>query len=148
MDVARLHRLARTLREVAAAAAAEVADDQPLSAGQLAVVEDLARHEATTVGEVARRTGLAQSLVSTTVAGLREAGVVTARTDAGDRRRILVTLADDARSQMLSRSGRPVADVLRTVVQAASPDVDGTVLDASTAELERLLDAVADRLIG
>lgn len=146
MDVARLHRLARTLREVAAAAAAEAADDQPLSAGQLAVVEDLARHEATTVGEVARRTGLAQSLVSTTVAGLRGAGVVTARTDAGDRRRILVTLADDARSQMLSRSGRPVAGALRRAVRAASPELDDAALDAATAEVERALDAAADRL--
>lgn len=146
MDAARLHRLARVLADVAGAAAAETGDDR-LTPGQLAVVEDLARHEATTVGEVARRTGLAQSLVSTTVAGLREAGVVTAQADPDDGRRVLVTLSRSTRSQILSRSGRPVDGALRTLL-AASADVDGMTLDASTAELERLLDAAADRLIG
>lgn len=147
MDAARLHRLARVLVDVAGSAAAEAGDDR-LTRGQLAVVEDLARHEATTVGEVARRTGLAQSLVSTTVAGLREAGVVTAQADPADGRRVLVTLSGATRSQILTRAARPVGGALRAVVRAASPAVDGTTLDASTTELERLLDAAADHLLG
>lgn len=165
MDVARLQRLARVLRETAATAAAESGDDR-LGPGALAVIEDLARHEATTVGEVARRTGLAQSMVSTTVAGLRSSGVLTSEPDPDDGRRVLVTLSAATRSQILTRSARPADGALREALLRASRaagrghdaeeetgdprgpgDLDDPRLAAAAADLERLLDEVADRLL-
>ena len=146
MDAARLQRLARVLRETAARAAAESGDDR-LGPGALAVVEDLARHEATTVGEVARRTGLAQSMVSTTVAGLRGSGVLASQPDPHDGRRVLVTLSAATRAQILDRAARPTAGALRQAVLAASPDLDDAALEAAAAETERLLAALADRLV-
>ena len=146
MDAARLQRLARVLREIAARAAAESGDDR-LGPGALAVVEDLARHEATTVGEIARRTGLAQSMVSTTVAGLRESGVVTSEPDPRDRRRVLVTLSAATRSQILARAARPTTGALRQALRAASPDLDDAALETAATETERLLVALAARLV-
>lgn len=42
----------------------------------VAVTDDIAHRDGTTVGEIADRTGLAQSFVSKVVAQLREGGVV------------------------------------------------------------------------
>ena len=161
MDASRLQRLARVLRETAARAAAESGDDR-LGPGALAVIEDLARHEATTVGEIARRARLAQSMVSTTVAGLREAGVVTSEPDPHDRRRVLITLSASTRAQIATRSARPVDGALREALLRASragrgrdaadgpdgpADLEDPRLAAAAADLEHLLDEVAARLV-
>ncbi|MFC7649112.1 MarR family transcriptional regulator [Streptosporangium lutulentum] len=52
----------------------------------LIVVSDLREHPDSSVGEIAKRTGLPQSAVSAAVARLREAGSVVTMTDPGDRR--------------------------------------------------------------
>ncbi|KRD06155.1 MarR family transcriptional regulator [Streptomyces sp. Root264] len=56
----------------------------------LIVVSDLAAHPDSAVGEIAARTGLPQSQVSTAVARLKEAGAVVTQNDPADRRRLLV----------------------------------------------------------
>lgn len=146
MDAGRLHRLARMLREIATAATAEAGDDR-VSAGDLAIIEDLARYDGTTVGEVARRTGLAQSLVSTTVAGLRRGGVVTSEPDPGDRRRTLITIEGSVREHVFSeRALRPVDVALRFAVRTADPDVDDAEVDARVETAGRLLDELATLL--
>lgn len=147
MDAGRLHRLSRTLREIATAATAEAGDDR-VSAGDLAIIEDLARHDGTTVGEVARRTGLAQSLVSTTVAGLREGGVVTSEPDPGDRRRTLITIEGSVREHVFSeRALRPVDVALTSAVRAVQPEAADEEVDARTEAAGRLLDELATLLI-
>ena len=62
-------------------------------AGQGMVAADVFAHPATSVGEIADRTGLRQGYVSETVARLRERGVVETSTDPADGRRTLVRLA-------------------------------------------------------
>lgn len=140
MNAGELHRLARLLREVATTASADPGEER-VSAGVLAIVEDVAHHGGTTVGQIAARTGLAQSLVSTTVAELRDAGVLTTSTDQRDRRRVLVTVDPAARTDLLrARGGRPVAPALRELVPGASA--------RELAHVEQLLEELAQRLLG
>ncbi|WP_327683638.1 MarR family winged helix-turn-helix transcriptional regulator [Kitasatospora sp. NBC_00458] len=56
----------------------------------LVTLGDVVAHPGATVGEIAARTGLPQSQVSTAVARLVEAGSVETEPDPGDRRRRLV----------------------------------------------------------
>ncbi len=55
----------------------------------MVVAADIDEHPGTSVREIAERTGLVQSLVSASVARLRDAGVVVTETDPNDRRRTL-----------------------------------------------------------
>lgn len=139
MDAGRLHRLARVLRQSALAATAERGDG-PVSAAVVAVVEDLAHHHGATVSQVAARTGLAQSQVSTTVAHLRAAGVVTAQADPGDKRRALLHVAPGVSADLLtSRAARPI--------EAALGQAHPHLTSEHLALLHTLLDQVADLLL-
>jgi DNA-binding MarR family transcriptional regulator len=62
-------------------------------AGLNIVAADVFAHPATSVGEIADRTGLRQSYVSESVARLREQGAIETSTDPADGRRTLVRLA-------------------------------------------------------
>jgi DNA-binding MarR family transcriptional regulator len=59
----------------------------------LIVASDIAEHPESAVGEIAARTGLPQSQVSTAIARLKEAGTVQTVPDPADRRRALVSQA-------------------------------------------------------
>jgi DNA-binding MarR family transcriptional regulator len=108
-----LFRLARLLRDLALAAARDP-DEPPAPPGLVAITDDIAHHDGTSVGEIAARTGLAQSLVSKTVARLRDAGVVDVAQDANDRRRTRIAISRNARSQVFAtRGGRSVTRALR-----------------------------------
>jgi DNA-binding MarR family transcriptional regulator len=88
-----------------------------MSPGVLAIVEDLADHPGSSIGDIARRTGLAQSLVSNTVAMLHERGVVAASRDDRDRRRTVVHITPDAKRSLIDPRGkRPVHPALRKVL--------------------------------
>ena len=52
MDAGQLHKVARLLREVALDATADPGET-PVSAGDVAIAEDIARHEKASVGEIA-----------------------------------------------------------------------------------------------
>lgn len=139
MDAGRLHRLARVLRQAALAATAE-SGDGAVSAAVIAVVEDLAHHHGATVSEVAARTGLAQSQVSTTVADLRTADVITAEVDPSDKRRALLSVVPGVGAHLLtSRAARPIESALRQ----ARPQL----ITERLARLQVLLDEVADLLL-
>jgi DNA-binding MarR family transcriptional regulator len=134
-----LFRLARLLREVALSAARDP-DEPPAPPGLVAIVDDIARHDGTSVGEIAARTGLAQSLVSKTVARLRDAGVVDVGQDATDRRRTRIAITGTARSQVFAaRGGRTVTSALRDHF----PDLSAK----RVAEAEALLDQLATDLL-
>ena len=138
VTVGELFRLSRVLREIALAAATDPGEPPP-SAGLVAVTDDIAHHEGTTVGETATRTGLAQSLVSKVVAELREGGVVEMAVDERDRRRSLIRITDSARREVFAERGRrSVSDVLRQRFPERS--------EADLSRVETLLEALADQL--
>ena len=91
------------------------------------------------IGEIAERTGLAQSLVSTTVAKLRDAGMVDVDTDPADRRRARIGVSAAARRLFAARAERPIGAAIRQ----ALPDATGEEL----ARVEELLDELAAMLL-
>jgi DNA-binding MarR family transcriptional regulator len=102
------------------------------------VMSDVYENPGTTVGEVARRTGLPQSAVSAAVARLREAGSVRGEPDPADRRRQLLR-----RDPTVTPRRRAVAalDVERTIVAAL-----GTHEPSDAAEVLAALEVLAGRL--
>jgi DNA-binding MarR family transcriptional regulator len=139
VNVGELFRLARLLREVAIEAAR--GPDEPAAApGLVAITDDIARHDGTSVGEIAARTGLAQSLVSKTVAHLRDAGVVDVCVDASDRRRSRITITQTARSQIFATRGA------RTVTKALHEHFPALSAECVT-RIEALLDRLATELL-
>jgi DNA-binding MarR family transcriptional regulator len=133
VDAHGLHRLARVLREIAIDAASDEGEQTSLS--EVAVVEDVAAHPGTSIGEISKRTGYAQSLVSRHVAELRDAGVLSTAADPRDRRRQQVTLDPRARSGFLAERGsRPLHDVLR----ARFPDLSRREVDSVIANLNKV----------
>jgi DNA-binding MarR family transcriptional regulator len=138
VDAGRLHKLARVLREIASAATAEPGD-APVSPGLLAIAEDISSHAGTTAAEIASRTGLAQSMVSKTVARMREHGVVSLAADPTDKRRVLVSIDVDARAAIFtSRGQRPISGALRARIPKLT--------DVQIEIAERLLDDLAGLL--
>lgn len=138
VTVGELFRVSRLLQEVALAAARDPGEGAP-SAGVVVVTEDIARHDDTTVTQIAARTGMAQSLVSKVVAQLDEAGVVETVGDQTDRRRTRIRLTDPARSHILpERARRTVSDALRQRL----PELDMPAL----ARIEVALDQLARQL--
>jgi DNA-binding MarR family transcriptional regulator len=138
MDAGQLHKVARLLREVALDATADPGET-PVSAGDVAIAEDITHHERASVGEIAARTGLAQSLVSRTVAKLHDAGVVVTERDLDDGRRVLISIAPGIRTGLFrSRARRPVEPALRS----RYPDFS----EAQIARAVTLLTELADVL--
>lgn len=133
MNVAELHVLTRTLRDIMTAAAA--ADDESPAPGHvIAVVEDLKQHPATTARDIVNRTGIAQSMVSTTLAEMADAGLVTAERDPADGRRRVLSLTPAGRATLGKRGAKTVTAALTEAVA----DMDGD----TAREVERLLDRV------
>lgn len=89
MRASELHRLARTLREIALEATGNTGADR-VNAGELAVLEDVAHHPGSTIRDITERTGLAQSLVSRIVHATATAGALAVTPDERDRRKVRV----------------------------------------------------------
>lgn len=138
MNAGELHRLARVLREAATVATANPGEPR-VSAGVLAIAEDIAEHGASSIGQIAARTGMAQSVVSKTVAALRDAGVLLTRTDPTDRRRLVVSIDPRAGADRFrSRGRRPIGSAIQQLRPAASP--------SDVRRIVELLDELARRL--
>lgn len=132
------------LREIAQAATANEGE-RPVAASTVAIVEDVTDHPQSPITEIARRTGLAQSLVSRTVDRLQALGVLTAGHDPADGRRTLVSV--DPRTRHLDfadRAERPIADAIRQVTAGMS----GERLRRIEAALDVLADELLDRSPG
>lgn len=108
-----------------------------MTAGELAVVEDLVRHPDSAVGEIVRRTGFVQSHVSASVARLAERGVLTSRPDPADGRRSLLKITDRAMAAIARRARRQVDEA----VLAAFPN------PADARRVLALLDELGDLLL-
>jgi DNA-binding MarR family transcriptional regulator len=107
MRAADLHRLARQLREIALEATGNTGSDH-VNAGELAILEDVARNPEATIHDITSRTGLAQSLVSRVVHLFSERSALTITPDNQDRRRVLIKLSDSARAMILDRAGNSI----------------------------------------
>lgn len=137
MRAADLHRLARELREIALHATENTGDDH-INAGELAVLEDIARHPHSTISEVTRRTGLAQSLVSRITRAMAGAGAVIIEPDPSDRRKVQVSLNEATRAAALRRADNPATEAIAATVP--------TLTDEQRAHLEHHLAEAANLL--
>lgn len=131
------------MREIALLSTENTGEDR-VNAGELAVLEDIARNPGATIGEITRRTGLAQSLVSRITRAKAEAGVVVTAVDDLDRRKIRVDLDPAARSQIIDRAGNTTTAALRAQTPSLTP-AERSALEHHLAEAERLLRINAER---
>jgi DNA-binding MarR family transcriptional regulator len=104
----------------------------------LIVATDIAEHPDSAVGEIATRTGLPQSQVSTAISRLKEAGAVVTTSDPTDRRRALVTQAPTASDRL---SEVRATSIVPALTEALGTD-DATQLAKITAALDQLADAL------
>lgn len=132
MDSVRLHALAMALRQVAA----DASPDGGRGGAAAVVLRDIAIHGPTAVGEVARRTGVVQSQVSTVVARLREEGVVVAEPDPAGGRRVL--LAVDPAGLKAAYVAGDVRDAVRERLAARGEVVTDEAVDAVVAQMDAL----------
>ncbi|WP_067903554.1 winged helix DNA-binding protein [Nocardia vaccinii] len=140
MNVAELHRLVRVLREIASSATV-CSGDQQMSAGMVAIVQDVTAHPDSAIGDIAERTGLAQSFVSKTVVRLREGGVFEVSQDPRDGRRTLVAV----RSGSVARKQVPDTSVpIEEGLRAVFPDLT----DAQMNRIMLGLSVLADEILG
>lgn len=140
MDGVELFLLGRTLMKLGEEALPtdELGHRRSSVRNVLIVVGDVRTHPGSAVGEIATRTGLPQSAVSTAVARLREAGAVVTEPDPRDRRRLLV---------------RPAPEVSERVAQVRSASIDAVLAKAlgdadrhRVSEFATLLERLAARL--
>jgi DNA-binding MarR family transcriptional regulator len=105
----------------------------------LIVASDIAEHPDSAVGEIATRTGLPQSQVSTAIARLKEAGAVFTTPDPADRRRALVSQAPGVSDRL--------AEVRTTGIEVALGSTLGTDDPKRIAEVTGLLEQLARVLL-
>lgn len=120
MRAAELHHLARTLRAIALDATGNTGADR-VNAGELAVLEDVALHPGATIGDITRRTGLAQSLVSRIVRAVALAGALTVAPDPQDRRKVAVELTPETRAAIVERADLDIAASVTAHTPALEP---------------------------
>ncbi|WP_327110484.1 helix-turn-helix domain-containing protein [Nocardia sp. NBC_01730] len=94
------------------------------------MTSDILEHPDSTVGEIAARTGLPQSAVSTAVARLKEAGAIITTVDPRDRRRSLVRRAEHASRRVAQVRATPVDDAVAAALADTNPAAVREVLDA------------------
>ncbi|MGW8376292.1 MarR family transcriptional regulator [Streptomyces sp. ODS28] len=134
-----LYQLGRRLAEIALE---DMSADVPdLAPGEFLVLQDLYLNGSSAVGAIAKRAGLAQSRVSTSVRSLADRGWVATEADPADGRRTLVDLTEAVRAASRQRrAGR--ADKPLTNALAEVDDEERAGLIAALGRLHQLL--VAD----
>jgi MarR family 2-MHQ and catechol resistance regulon transcriptional repressor len=137
MKVAELHRLVRILRDIASSAATGSGDEQ-MSVGMVTIVEDVTSHPASAIGDIADRTGLAQSFVSKTVVRLRERGLFEVSQDPRDGRRTLVAVRPGSTRAQVPDTSKPVEEGVRAVF----PDLTDAQMNRILLGLSVLADEV------
>ncbi|WP_251096306.1 MarR family transcriptional regulator [Streptomyces sp. Caat 7-52] len=144
MNGVELFLLGRTLMKIGEQAMPRVEAGTPGSTRSvLVVLGDLVSHPGTTVGEIAARTGLPQSQVSTAVARLEQAGSVDTEPDPADRRRRLIRPAAKPSARVAEVRAATVDDALT----AALAGPDGTAPDPDAVrEVTQALELLARRL--
>ncbi|MFB7245618.1 MarR family winged helix-turn-helix transcriptional regulator [Streptomyces populi] len=134
MNGVELFLLGRTLMKIGEAAMPEPEGGGGQYGGSvravLIVASDVAAHPDSAVGEIAARTGLPQSQVSTSVARLKEAGAVVTAPDPADRRRLLVRQAPELSARVAEVRTTTIEDALATALADSTPEDRKEVADA------------------
>ncbi|GGN45148.1 MarR family transcriptional regulator [Streptomyces fuscichromogenes] len=134
MNGVELFLLGRTLMKIGEAAMPEPEGGSTRYGGStravLIVASDLSGHPDSAVGEIAARTGLPQSQVSTAVARLKEAGAVVTAPDPADRRRLLVRQAPHLSARVAEVRSSTIEDALATALGTPAPGQLKEVTDA------------------
>ncbi|WP_406835316.1 MarR family winged helix-turn-helix transcriptional regulator [Streptomyces sp. AHU1] len=133
MNGVELFLLGRTLMKIGEAAMPEPEGGERHGGGVrsvLIVASDVAAHPGSAVGEIAARTGLPQSQVSTSVARLKEAGAVVTAPDPADRRRLLVRQAPELSARVAEVRATTIEDALATALADSTPEDRKEVADA------------------
>ncbi|MEU2606458.1 MarR family winged helix-turn-helix transcriptional regulator [Streptomyces albus] len=109
-----LYQLGRRLAEIALDGMG--ADAPDLAPGEFLVLQDLFLHGRSSVGDIAKRTGLAQSRVSTSVRSLVGRNWVITAADPADKRKTLVDVTEPIRAagqqRRAGRADKPLTDAL------------------------------------
>ena len=92
-----------------------------MAASVRSVLTDVFSHPGSSVSEIKERTGFPQSHVSSSVARLRDLGVLVTAPDPADRRRTLVRPAEGMVQKAVRRA---TTSVDSTLAQAMSPDAE------------------------
>ncbi|MFF2996468.1 MarR family winged helix-turn-helix transcriptional regulator [Streptomyces sp. NPDC057950] len=125
MNGVELFLLGRTLMKIGEEALPEPPGGTGRYAGStrlvLVVASDIADHPDTAVGEIAARTGLPQSQVSSAVARLNEAGSVHTAPDPADRRRLLVRQADEVSERVAQVRAAGIDEALIAALGSDEP---------------------------
>jgi DNA-binding MarR family transcriptional regulator len=139
MDALELYRLGRRLMKIGEHA---IAGSEParVPSGVRLILEDIATHPSSTIGEITTRTGFPQSHVSASVARFRERGAVETEVDPDDGRRTLVRLHPDFLRSTAERGAVPVEEALSEALDIS----DARVL----AEIIATLESLAGRVLG
>lgn len=127
MNGVELFLLGRTLMKIGESAVPEPEGGASRYGGSvrsvLIVASDLTTHPDSAVGEIATRTGLPQSAVSTAVARLKEAGAVITAPDPADRRRLLVRQAPHLSDRVAEVQATSIDDALAAALgENADPE--------------------------
>jgi 2-polyprenyl-3-methyl-5-hydroxy-6-metoxy-1,4-benzoquinol methylase len=132
-----LYLLGRKLMKVGGDAMPKAVGFQSVPGSVQLILADVFDHPGTSITDIVDRTGLPQSLVSTSVSRLREREVVTTETDPADRRRTLVT---PSRRRTVDRSAGSIDEPLAAATGVDDPE--------RLRELVATLEFLARRLAG
>jgi hypothetical protein len=129
MDGLELYLLGRRLMRIGGAAVAGPGAER-LPTAMALVLTDVLLHPDSSISEITERTGFPQSYVSTSVARLRDRGVVETGADPADGRRTLVRVTHALTDRVASRVTVPVDDA---VIDAMDTDDDKVAADVMAA---------------
>ncbi|GLV73209.1 MarR family winged helix-turn-helix transcriptional regulator [Streptomyces hygroscopicus] len=136
MEMSELYQLGRRLAEIALEGMG--AHELNIAPGEFLVLQDLFLHPRSAVGDIAKRTGLAQSRVSTSVRSLAGRNWVTTAADPADGRKTLVDLTEAIRTASEQRRAAH-ADNALTNALAEVDDKERDTLLSALARLHQLL---------
>lgn len=112
-------------------------DGPAIPSGLRLIVTDIAESPGSSIGEIAERTGLPQSYVSTSVARLRDRGAVRTTADPSDGRRTLVEFAESIPARAARRGAVPVDAALAEEAGLDDPADAIAALEALLTGLRR-----------
>lgn len=141
MTVAQLAKLNRKLRNLLLLTSAN--EGKTPSAGRVAIFEDIYKNSPTTVQGITKRTKLAQSYVSKTIAQMKEKEVVRLTGSQNDKRQVIITFNNELSDFVRTMSEQPIHGGLSQLLPDAPP-ADLERIDILLTELSVLLDHVSD----
>jgi DNA-binding MarR family transcriptional regulator len=129
MDAIHLFLLGRKLTKIGEQALTGTGGSR-LGAGGRLILEDVVTHPDSSIRDITDRTGFPQSHVSSTVAHLRDLGVLATAADPTDRRRTLVRTTEFYEQRAAERGSAPADSAIAAALSGLDPDVVAEVTAA------------------